>query len=582
VDAAPLSASASAQVHDLTLHGTNSIVISDVLNVMHTLSIDAQNLTLTTNGYGNGATSPEGELNLADDSIFWASSLPYLLNLTNNGAIRTMNLTYFGSDTPIYTTNITPAIAATATLSKAGTYANVLTNSWVFIGNSTTNYTYTFVKTLTNTVPNQVKITATFDGSMSNLIAAINRAAGSGTNYSTSMPTNTLVMAGLLTNHSFTVTARTNGSSGNSIVTTSSTTNLTWNGLLSTNLSGGVDGATNVVMAEGPYGAFVNRGLVSNQGGSTFIYADYFENSGSFINNGLGSFNLQSTNTVLANGSIVAGGDVSITTGTLVATNDAIQAGGSLTLQVTNQLTDNGVTNTKTWSVGGQSLVGLNLPIKPLSGDLLGTKILCTSPTPNKQVVNTWAGQDRDVSTAGYANNAAIGKLILDALGANSSFKFTGTGTSNALYVDVLELRHSATNRDGGGNLTALVINTNLVIYYSKATFTNDADVSAALDHKNYEHLRWVSTYTGIYNSVVIASPKISITGRPVLLNGGASTNTAFKLSVSGAAEQNYIIQASSNLLNWIPLYTSTPPFTFTDPKASNYPSRFYRAVLGP
>src|ERR1019366_5801967 len=41
VDSTSLSASASAQVQDLILHATNSLVISDAFNVMRTLSIDA-------------------------------------------------------------------------------------------------------------------------------------------------------------------------------------------------------------------------------------------------------------------------------------------------------------------------------------------------------------------------------------------------------------------------------------------------------------------------------------------------------------------------------------------------------------
>jgi len=44
------------------VHATNSLVINDVLNVFGSLFIDAQNLTVATNGCGNGATSIDGEL----------------------------------------------------------------------------------------------------------------------------------------------------------------------------------------------------------------------------------------------------------------------------------------------------------------------------------------------------------------------------------------------------------------------------------------------------------------------------------------------------------------------------------------
>ena len=100
--ASQLTPTLAGQVQDLTLHGTNSVIISDAFNVMRKLFIDAQNLTLTTNTPGYGATSADGELNLESPNIFWPSSLPNLRWLTNNGAISTMNLTYFGSSTQPY------------------------------------------------------------------------------------------------------------------------------------------------------------------------------------------------------------------------------------------------------------------------------------------------------------------------------------------------------------------------------------------------------------------------------------------------------------------------------------------------
>jgi len=91
----------TAQVQDLTLHSTN-LLVCDALNIMRNVSIDAKSLTLATNiGYPNiGAGSPDGELNLESSSIFFASSLPNLLWLTNNGKITTGNAGNFGGPSP--------------------------------------------------------------------------------------------------------------------------------------------------------------------------------------------------------------------------------------------------------------------------------------------------------------------------------------------------------------------------------------------------------------------------------------------------------------------------------------------------
>ena len=57
------------------------------------------------------------------------------------------------------------------------------------------------------------------------------------------------------------------------------------------------------------------------------------------------------------------------------------------------------------------------------------------------------------------------------------------------------------------------------------------------------------------------------------------------QFTVTGQSGQEYIIQASTNLVNWVDVYTNpdyTAPFNFVDPNATNYTSRFYRVVTGP
>jgi hypothetical protein len=39
-------------------------------------------------------------------------------------------------------------------------------------------------------------------------------------------------------------------------------------------------------------------------------------------------------------------------------------------------------------------------------------------------------------------------------------------------------------------------------------------------------------------------------------------------------------VEGSANLTAWQPLQTNSSPFTFTDTNASDYPLRFYRAML--
>ncbi|MDE3066800.1 MAG: hypothetical protein KGJ60_04525 [Verrucomicrobiota bacterium] len=401
-----LSPTTASVVQDLVLHATNSLVLSDALNILRTLSIDSQSLTLTTNGAGNGASSFEGELNLRNTSILWHSAIPNLLWLTNSGAITTGNLIQFGSATQ-------PAIS------------------------------------------------------------------------------------------------------------------------------------------------FVNHGVVSDQG--TQIWTGDFENSGT-ISNSVGNFDLYTQTATLTNGLIQAGG-IAITADSLVVSNVSFQPARSLTLQVTNLLTDTTVTNGNFWTVGSQTGVGGNglaLPIKPRLGDLLGTTIVGYAPGPNKQVFNTWAADDRGVSVGGYTNNAAIGRLLLDALGSSSQFVFNGVVPGNALYVDDLELYGYATNTDLNGDFTALNIASNLVIYYAQAVM-NGVSVAAKMNHRNGDHLRWVAAYAGYFSSTNLVYP-----------DGSTNTvNAGLAASTSADSDGDGIVNAADPTPFFVPsqvhfklMLTNAPPLT--------------------
>lgn len=541
-----LTPTTRAQVQDLILHSTNSIVISDSFNIMRSLSADARNLTLTTNGPGVGATSLSGELNLVSSSIFLQSVFPNLRNLTNYGAIRTANQANFGNPLVVNSSPAVAAVAASGTISQLGS-GNVAINDTVTIGASR----YTFVSTLGGGKTNQVKIATTFDGSMSNFIAAINHEAGSGTKYSTGTKTNPQVQAGLLTGHAFTVTARVPGTNGNAIATSKTSAHLTWNGL--TNLMGGVDyfaGSTNIISF--PLDNFVNHGLVSDQG--TILYADYFENGGVITNASLGSFQLQSRVALFTNGAVYANGDLAITADSLVVSNVVLIAGRSLTLQATNWLTDADGTNGNFWSVGGAASKGIYLPVKPAFGDLRYTSITNIAPM-NKNVQNVWAGQDRGVSVSGYTNNAAIGRLLLDGWTNNTMFTFSGTGVSNAIYVDYLGFLDQATNRDASGNMSGLTINPNMVIYYAQAVI-NGVSVAEKINHKNNDRLRWVPAYAGIYSSTN-------------LVYGGATNtvNLALAQSVSIDSDGDGVLNAFdptpffvATSVNFTMTLTNVPP----------------------
>ncbi len=59
-------------------------------------------------------------------------------------------------------------------------------------------------------------------------------------------------------------------------------------------------------------------------------------------------------------------------------------------------------------------------------------------------------------------------------------------------------------------------------------------------------------------------------------------TNGVVHLFFAGSSGQTYVLQASTNLVNWVPVATNIAPagiFEMTDPDAANFQSRFYRTA---
>jgi hypothetical protein len=86
---------------------------------------------------------------------------------------------------------------------------------------------------------------------------------------------------------------------------------------------------------------------------------------------------------------------------------------------------------------------------------------------------------------------------------------------------------------------------------------------------------------TATFNNVTLGA--FSQSNPPVTLSG-AVTNSQFTLQFQGVNDLNYVVEMSTNLVNWSPIYTnalasgdnSTFIFTNTD---SSLPSCFYRIV---
>ena len=74
---------------------------------------------------------------------------------------------------------------------------------------------------------------------------------------------------------------------------------------------------------------------------------------------------------------------------------------------------------------------------------------------------------------------------------------------------------------------------------------------------------------------------------RPITptLQSASVTGGAFNMLVTGDTGPDYTIQASTNLANWSPLFTTNSPalpFNWSDPSAAIFNQRYFRVLLGP
>jgi hypothetical protein len=70
-----------------------------------------------------------------------------------------------------------------------------------------------------------------------------------------------------------------------------------------------------------------------------------------------------------------------------------------------------------------------------------------------------------------------------------------------------------------------------------------------------------------------------------VFTAAGYFTNQTFTLPLSGLAGKSYVLQASTNLVNWVSIGTNvagSSQFQMTDTNAPNVPYQFYRVLEQP
>ncbi len=213
----------------------------------------------------------------------------------------------------------------------------------------------------------------------------------------------------------------------------------------------------------------------------------------------------------------------------------------------------------------GSGAPGGQLPYSYTPDDLAQLPAIITSPTAGAGAgVLTWAKTNWLVTS--YAATApfivAQPQDLSVAAGANATFTVYAGGSANLGYQ--------------------WYFNTNTLLPNATNSVLNLSGVQA--------------TNAGVY-SVVISNPAGSLASTNAALSVTSTapampqitapgyTNGIFSLTINGDSGHDYIVQASTNLVDWTGIYTNfmpVLPFTWSDSGASNFSQQYYRVVVGP
>jgi hypothetical protein len=207
------------------------------------------------------------------------------------------------------------------------------------------------------------------------------------------------------------------------------------------------------------------------------------------------------------------------------------------------------------------------------NASLNGAQFVAFDATGNLYISDRYNNVIREMNTNGLITTVAGNGTI-----GNSG---NGGAATNA------SLHSSGVAFDASGNLYIADDVDNVIreVYFAgNPTFTlNNIGATNAGNYTVVITSPYGSVTSVVATLTVIIPPQIVASGA----NFGFITNLAnqsgFGFNVSGVAGQTIVVDGSTNMVNWTPLYTNTAgstPFYFFDPAATNFPGRFYRATL--
>ena len=210
------------------------------------------------------------------------------------------------------------------------------------------------------------------------------------------------------------------------------------------------------------------------------------------------------------------------------------------------------------------NLPGNQLPYTYYPDDPAQLKAIVTSPTAGAGAgVLTWDKTNWLMTT--YAPTApfivAQPQNLTVATGQSATFTVVVGGSANLSYQWYFNTNTPVANA------------TNSVLTLASVQTTNVGNYSVIVTN-----IAGSTTST----NAILATPSGNT---PPQLSDFTFINGIFSLTINGDSGPDYIVQASTNLIDWANIFTNhspVPPFVWSDNAASNFNQRFYRIQTAP
>ncbi|MGH7951353.1 MAG: protease pro-enzyme activation domain-containing protein [Limisphaerales bacterium] len=194
---------------------------------------------------------------------------------------------------------------------------------------------------------------------------------------------------------------------------------------------------------------------------------------------------------------------------------------------------------------------------------------------------------DLALSMTASASNILVGENLTYTIGVTNYGPSASTNivVSDTLPAGVTVVSTAATQGSvsrGGFNLNNLNWNVGSLSTSAGAQLTLTVQPGNVGPILNYAISKPATPDPNPADDYASVQVTVGVPTPPELTGNFVGANGTFQFTLSGGDGQNEIIEASTNLVNWTPVYTNVSPFTFTDSYAPNYPVRFYRARTSP